>query len=315
MTHLTRGLPREIAAPGDRQVRVGPRYATMTVACKEIRTRSIDGTVQVSAQVTQSPLSARVGLLIDCDNVSWQRAAAITAEAATHGLVGVKRGYGDWGSPNLKGWRSVLTNLAIQPMQQIAYVSGKGATDIALVIDAMDLLYSGQVDTFCLVANDSDYTRLAMRLREAGKRVVGIGSKNASAAFSNACDRFTFLEVLAGVDDGQVEDAQGDVQNASLLDGARLQLDPESGGAEPAAGDVPALPDMLRSAISAQLEDDGWALLSNVGHQLVANHPTFDSRNYGFPRLGLLVRDQSFIEVREMQSGGGNKVLHVRLAE
>lgn len=267
----------------------------------------------MSSQVIQPPLAVRVGLLIDCDNVSWQRATAITTEAATHGLVGVKRGYGDWGSPNLKGWRSVLTSLAIQPMQQIAYASGKGATDIALVIDAMDLLYSGQVDTFCLVANDSDYTRLAMRLREAGKRVVGIGSKNASAAFSNACDRFTFLEVLGGADGAQVKDAQAEVQNASLVDGA--SPDAGSGGAEASAGDLPALEDMLRSAISAQLDDDGWALLSNVGFQLVANHPTFDSRNYGFPRLGMLVRDQSFTEVREVQSSGGNKVLHVRLTE
>ena len=208
-----------------------------------------------------------------------------------------------------------MTSLAIQPMQQIAYVSGKGATDIALVIDAMDLLYSGQVDTLCLVANVSDYTRLAMRLREAGKRVVGIGSKNASAAFSNACDRFTFLEVLAGADDGQVEDADGEVQNASRLDGASLQLDAESGGAEPSAGDVPALEDMLRSAISAKLEDDGWALLSNVGFQLVANHPSVRLSKLRLPRLGLLVRDQSFTEVREVQSAGGNTVLHVRLAE
>ena len=253
---------------------------------------------------------ARVAVLIDCDNVSWQRAAAITAEAATHGLLGVKRGYGDWGSQYLKGWRSVLTRLAIQPMQQIAYVSGKGATDIALVIDAMDLLYAGQVDTFCLVANDSDYTRLAMRLREAGKRVVGIGSKNASAAFSNACDRFTFLEVLAGADD--------------VADDVALKADealvPAHGNQKatvqevvPVAGDVPALTDMLQAAVRARLEDNGWALLSNVGHHLVANYPTFDSRNYGHARLGSLVRDQDFLEVREVQGTGGNKVTHVRL--
>lgn len=178
----------------------------------------------------------------------------------------------------------------------------------------MDLLHSGQVDTFCLVANDSDYTRLAMRLREAGRRVVGIGSKNASAAFSNACDRFTFLEVLPGADNRQLEVARERAQYPSLPDNESLQRETETSGAEPSAGDVPALEDMLRSAISAQLEDDGWALLSNVGFQLVANHPTFDSRNYGFPRLGLLVRDQSFTEIKEMDTTSGNKVLHVRLA-
>ncbi|MEV7398176.1 NYN domain-containing protein [Aeromicrobium sp. NPDC092404] len=270
------------------------------------------GVVAVNNEVSQRPLPVRVGLLIDCDNVSWQQAAAITAEAATHGVVGVKRGYGDWGSANLKGWRSVLIGLAIQPMQQIAYVSGKGATDIALVIDAMDLLHSGQVDTFCLVANDSDYTRLAMRLRESGKRVVGIGSKNASAAFSNACDRFTFLEVLADAGVARNEKPQEAVHDTA---GAETESALEIGAVvEPAAGDVPALEDMLRSAISAQLEDDGWALLSNVGFQLVANQPTFDSRNYGFQRLGLLVRDQSFTEVKETQTTSGNKVLHVRLS-
>jgi len=119
----------------------------------------------------------RVAVLIDCDNVSYRRGHAIIAEAQTHGVLGVKRGYGDWGSTNLGGWRQLLTDLALQPMQQIAYVPGKGATDTALIIDAMDLLYSGKVDTFCLVASDSDYTRLAIRLREAGKRVIGIGEK------------------------------------------------------------------------------------------------------------------------------------------
>ncbi|MCZ2825877.1 MULTISPECIES: NYN domain-containing protein [unclassified Modestobacter] len=256
---------------------------------------------------------ARVALLIDCDNVSWQRAAAIIAEATTHGVLGVKRGYGDWGSSYLKGWRSVLPSLAIQPVQQIAYSYGKGATDIALVIDAMDLLYSGQVDTFCLVANDSDYTRLAMRLREAGTRVVGIGAKSASGAFSNACDRFTFLEVLAGADSVDEEQAMEEVAAAPPPGDAQPVLGLGAAEAGPSAGDVPELADMLESAVSARLEDDGWALLSNVGFQLVANHPAFDSRNYGYARLGLLMSAQPNIELREVQSAGGNKVVHVRL--
>lgn len=255
----------------------------------------------------------RVAVLIDCDNVSWQKAAAIAAEAATHGLVGVKRGYGDWGSSYLKGWRSVLVRLAIQPMQQIAYVPGKGATDIALVIDAMDLLHSGQVDTFCLVANDSDYTRLAMRLREAGKRVVGIGSKSAAASFSSACDRFTFLDVLPGAN--ALEEEMQEVEDEASADLGEPANGTTVNPAAPEAGDVPALAEMLRAAVSSRLEDDGWALLSTVGHQLVANHPTFDSRNYGYPRLGLLMRDQSFIEVKEVPGSGGNKFLHVRLVD
>jgi hypothetical protein len=266
----------------------------------------------VSSQEAGPHHAARVALLIDCDNVSWQRAAAVIAEAATHGLLGVKRGYGDWGNPYLKGWRSVLTTLAIQPMQQIAYSSGKGATDIALVIEAMDLLHSGQIDTFCLVANDSDYTRLAMRLRESGKRVVGIGSRSASAAFSNACDRFTFLDVLIGADQVVDEIAPGEAKTTAA-EVPSAQAEAGSEGGEPAAGDLPDLAAMLRTAVTARLEDDGWALLSNVGHQLVANHPTFDSRNHGYARLGLLVRDQPYLEVKELRGAGDNKVIHVRL--
>ena len=197
--------------------------------------------------------------------------------------------------------------LAIQPVQQIAYVSGKGATDIALVIDAMDLLYSGQVDTFCLVASDSDYTRLAMRLREAGKRVVGIGAKQTPAAFSSACDRFTFVEVLDAAPPPL--DEPEDMPAISLPVGAGEDAAPSTLSQLPeTAGDAPDLDEMLRSAIAARQGEDGWALLSNVGWQLVANHPTFDSRNYGYARLGQLVRKQQNLEIREVAGSNGNTV-------
>lgn len=256
---------------------------------------------------------ARVAVLIDCDNISWQRAAAIIAEAATHGVLGVKRGYGDWGSNYLSSWREQLTPLAIQPIQQIAYVPGKGATDIALVIDAMDLLHSGQVDTFCLVASDSDYTRLAMRLREASKRVVGIGAKQTPAAFSSACDRFTFVEVLTPVTDpakgaeGALPDEQ--VDGASNRPSAPSPSMPEHA----AAGDQLDLEMVLSEAVIARQDDDGWARLSNVGQQLVSNHPTFDSRNHGYLRLGQLVRDQAYLKVRDTPGPSGSSVLHVRV--
>ena len=253
-----------------------------------------------------TPQAARVAVLIDCDNISWQRAAAVMVEAATHGVVGVKRGYGDWGSPYLMRWREQLPGLAIQPIQQIAYVPGKGATDIALVIDAMDLLHSNQVDTFCLVGSDSDYTRLAMRLREAGKRVVGIGAKQTPAAFSNACDRFTFVEVLsaggASASDLEISDERVDEEISDSV----MKAEPT------AAGELPELQGMLESAVEARADDDAWALLSNVGFHLVANHPTFDSRNYGFARLGQLVREQDYLEVKDVPGPNGNRVTHVR---
>ena len=138
----------------------------------------------------------RVAVLIDADNVSPRLAPALIAETATHGVLGIKRIYGDWTLPALNGWRETLAEHALQPVQQFAYTIGKNATDFALVIDAMDLLYAGQVDVFCIVAHDSDYTRLAVRLRESGKRVYGLGNKSASQAFQNACDRYTFLSVL-----------------------------------------------------------------------------------------------------------------------
>lgn len=252
--------------------------------------------------------AARVAVLIDCDNVSWQRAAAIIAEAATHGVLGVKRGYGDWGSSYLTGWRQQLTPLAIQPVQQIAYVPEKGATDIALVIDAMDLLHSGQVDTFCLVASDSDYTRLAMRLREAGKRVVGIGAKQTPAAFSSACDRFTFVEVLGATPSESASDSTE--THSPSADGEANEPSPDADTTAPetsTAGDLPNLEEMLSAAVLARQDEDGWALLSNVGFQLVASHPTFDSRNYGYSRLGQLVRDQPYLEVRDSPGPNGNE--------
>ncbi|GAA2470844.1 NYN domain-containing protein [Terrabacter carboxydivorans] len=257
----------------------------------------------------------RVAVLLDCDNVSWQRASAVIAEAATHGVLGVKRGYGDWGSPHLSRWRQQLVPLAIQPVQQIAYVAGKGATDMALVIDAMDLLYSGQVDTFCLVASDSDYTRLAMRLREAGKRVIGIGAKHTPAAFSSACDRFTFVEVLGAA---PVLAEPDELMTGSI--GGLEEPEPSGDSAAqpattPTAGQAPDLDEMLNSALAACQGDDGWALLSNVGFQLVSNHPTFDSRNYGYARLGQLVRDQPNLEIREVPGANGNSVLHLRVRE
>jgi uncharacterized protein (TIGR00288 family) len=141
---------------------------------------------------------ARVAVLIDCDNISWKLAKHILAETAKHGTLSIKRGYGDWGSPYLAGWKSEVPRHAIQPIQQFAYSAGKNATDTALIIDAMDLLYSNNVDVFCIVSSDSDFTRLAMRLRESGRRVYGIGARKTPEAFTNACDRFTFIEVLVG---------------------------------------------------------------------------------------------------------------------
>ncbi len=165
--------------------------------------------------------------------MSPRLAPALIAETATHGVLGIKRIYGDWTLPALNGWRETLAEHALQPVQQFAYTIGKNATDFALVIDAMDLLYAGQVDVFCIVAHDSDYTRLAVRLRESGKRVYGLGNKSASQAFQNACDRYTFLSVL------EQDEIATEVPEDVAVD--------------------------VRRGITAKAGDDGWAPLASVG--------------------------------------------------
>jgi hypothetical protein len=245
----------------------------------------------------------RVAVLIDCDNISWQLGAAVLAEAAGKGTLGVKRGYGDWSSQALSGWRKQLPVLAIQPMQQPAYVAGKNATDSALIIDAMDLLYSGDVDTFFLVSSDSDFTRLAMRLRESGRRVFGIGAQKTPVSFQNACDRFTFTEVLVQPVDAPARSAATDAAAAPAA-GAHDVLD---------ATAVPPIKAVLVPAVRAMERDDGWAPLSAVGAYIVNNHPTFDSRNYGSPRLGPLVRSLDFIEVKQVASSDGAEHPYVRV--
>ena len=245
----------------------------------------------------------RVAVLIDCDNISWQLGAAVLAEAAGKGTLGVKRGYGDWSSQALSGWKKQLSVLAIQPMQQPAYVAGKNATDSALIIDAMDLLYSGNVDTFFLVSSDSDFTRLAMRLRESGRRVFGIGAQKTPVSFQNACDRFTFTEVLVQPADAPASAA---AEGAVPAPGATTDelLD---------ATAVPPIKAVLVPAVRAMERDDGWAALSSVGTYIVNNHPSFDSRNYGSPRLGQLVRGLDFVEVKQVPSPYGSEHPYVRV--
>lgn len=245
----------------------------------------------------------RVAVLIDCDNISWQPGATVLAEAAGKGTLGVKRGYGDWSSQALSGWKKQLPVLAIQPMQQPAYVAGKNATDSALIIDAMDLLYSGNVDTFFLVSSDSDFTRLAMRLRESGRRVFGIGAQKTPVSFQNACDRFTFTEVLA-------KPAVAPAGEADETD----TVGPESPTVDMLdAAAVPPLEAVLVPAVRAMERDDGWAPLSSVGAYIVNNHPTFDSRNYGSPRLGQLVRGLGFVQVKQVASADGSEHPYVRV--
>lgn len=229
----------------------------------------------------------RLAVLIDADNASAAVAQELLDEVAKWGIATVRRAYGDWTSQNLSGWKDKLHRLAIQPIQQFAYTQGKNATDSACIIDAMDLLYAGHLDGFCLVSSDSDFTRLATRLRESGKIVYGLGEKKTPAAFVAACDKFIFFEVL------------------------RVPVKP-AGRVGEALAEVPALRELLLDAISRTAREDGWAPLATVGSFVGKTVTSFDPRNYGFAKLGELVRAQDYLEVREAQSSSGPMHLWIR---
>lgn len=262
--------------------------------------------------------TTRVAVLIDCDNISHQWARAILGETAKHGTLGIKRGYGDWTSSHLKNWRPELATYAIQPVQQFAYTVGKNSTDFALVIDAMDLLYAESVDAFCIVSSDSDFTRLAMRLRESGKRVYGIGARKTPAAFQNACDRFTYVEVLVG-DDSVADEPEQPVKvvtkkAAKAVAKAATKAPAKKAAAPTKQQRLRELADLFLPAVEASAKEDGWASLSEVGQYVVNTNPTFDSRNHGYPKLSALVRDLPQLEVNEEPTGNGRTTLFVRPA-
>lgn len=230
----------------------------------------------------------RLAVLIDADNASAAVAQQLLEEVAKWGTATVRRAYGDWTSQNLSGWKDRLHRHAIQPIQQFAYTQGKNATDSACIIDAMDLLYAGNVDGFCFVSSDSDFTRLATRLREAGKIVYGLGERKTPAAFVAACDKFVFFEVL--------------------------RPQPKSPGqTAEALPEFPPLKPILLDAVARTVREDGWALLATVGSSIGKTVPSFDPRNYGFSKLGELVRAQDYLKVREVPIAGGLQQLWVRL--
>lgn len=229
----------------------------------------------------------RLAVLIDADNASAAVVKELLEEVAKYGTATVKRAYGDWTTQNLAGWKDELHRHAIQPIQQFAYTKGKNSTDSAFIIDAMDLLYAGRVDGFCIVSSDSDFTRLATRLREAGKVVYGLGERKTPEAFIAACDKFVFLEVLRKI-------------------GAPA--------ASVSVADVPDLKGLLIHAINETSRDGGWAPLSAVGSFIGKNNVSFDPRNYGFAKLGELVRRQDYLECKATPDASGvAHHLHVKI--
>lgn len=223
----------------------------------------------------------KLAVLIDADNISYTHTKAMLDEIAKLGSPTIKRIYGDWTKPAVSGWKHQLLEHAITPIQQYSYTYGKNSTDSAMIIDAMDILHSQKVDGFCIVSSDSDFTRLAVRLRESGMMVIGIGEKKTPNPFIVACDKFIYIEIISRQDP---KDKETDPNSK----------DQKSGKAKSASKEVDTVNDefikLLRSTIEDLGDDEGWAFLAEVGGLLLKKRPDFDPRNYGFPKLTPLIK-------------------------
>lgn len=227
----------------------------------------------------------KIAVLIDADNVSEKYIKFIIDEISNHGIPTYKRIYGDWTKPQLGPWKNVLLNYSINPIQQYSYTTGKNSTDAALIIDAMDILYSNNVDGFCIVSSDSDFTRLAARLREAGMYVIGMGEKKTPTPFISACEKFKYLEVLASMASKPAEATNS--KEEQKQEEAKVGMISKS-----------KLIKTIKSIITEISDEDGWAYLGEVGSTLNKRYPDFDTRNYGFTKLTPFVSSLNHFEIK-----------------
>ena len=234
----------------------------------------------------------RLAVLIDADNTQATIIDGLLAEVAKYGTSSVKRIYGDWTSTALRSWKEVLLEYSIQPIQQFGYTKGKNATDSAMIIDAMDLLYTGKFHGFCIVSSDSDFTKLASRIRESGLYVYGFGEKKTPSAFVSACDKFIYIEVLRAKTN----------ENESIAKKSMVELKRDT-----------RLVRLLRNAVEASSDESGWAHLATTGSNIAKQSPEFDPRNYGYIRLGELLTATKLFDFEERIIGEGqSKAIYVR---
>jgi len=230
----------------------------------------------------------RFAVLIDADNVSDKYVKLIFNELSNDGIITYKRIYGDWTKPSLNSWKNILLDYSITPIQQYGYTTGKNATDSAMIIDAMDILYTGNVEGFCIVSSDSDFTRLASRLREAGKFVIGMGEKKTPSAFVAACNKFKYLEVLAksaeNPEEGRVD------STTEVIDSLQAVITP-----------LTTVKDTILSIAEEASDESGWSPLSVVGNILQKRFPDFDVRNYGFTKLTPFIRSLKCFEIKSQK--------------
>jgi uncharacterized LabA/DUF88 family protein/Fe-S-cluster formation regulator IscX/YfhJ len=255
--------------------------------------------------VMQTLNDLRLAVLIDADNIPFSNVKGMLEEIAKYGTPTFKRIYGDWTKPTVAGWKSVLLENAITPVQQYSYTRGKNSTDSSMIIDAMDILYSGKVDGFCLVSSDSDFTRLATRLREAGMKVIGIGERKTPSPFIVACDKFIYLEIITS--SSGVQEPVTPKQKSTRRPPSRQKT--EDNDQQVQGKKVKRL---ITSSISDLADENGWAYLGDVGNLILKKQPDFDPRNFGFTKLTPLIKSLDF-EIDERESGQNNiKHIYIR---
>jgi uncharacterized LabA/DUF88 family protein len=240
----------------------------------------------------------KLAVLIDADNVPYANVKEMLEEISKNGTPTIKRIYADWTKPSVSGWKNVLLENAITPIQQYSYTTGKNSSDSALIIDAMDILYSGKVNGFCIVSSDSDFTRLATRLREAGMTVIGFGEKKTPQPFISACDKFIYLEILKtiNVEPDSITKAKEKPKQKEVplrkVDGETVRLIVES--------------------VNDLADESGWTFLGSLGHHILKKRPDFDPRNYGFQKLLPLIKSINKFEIDERETGQ-SKIRHIYL--
>lgn len=255
----------------------------------------------------KSKKDLKLAVLIDADNIPYGYTKGILDEIAKIGIPVIKRIYADWTKPTVTGWKPTLLEHAITPIQQYSYTNGKNATDSAMIIDAMDILYERDIDGFCLVSSDSDFTRLATRLRESGLLVVGIGEKKTPVPFIVACDKFLYLEIITNAEKKNIQDQKGivkaGIENTSVISFEKVDNDTML---------------LIKNTVEDLADDTGWAFLGDVGNLIIKKKSDFDPRNYGFPKLTPFIKslDKVFeIDQREVDSNSHIKHIYIRIRE
>ena len=239
----------------------------------------------------------KFAVLFDADNVPYSHVKEMLDEITKYGNPTIKRIYGDWTKPSVSGWKSILLENAITPVQQYSYTTGKNATDSAMIIDAMDILHLGQVDGFCIVSSDSDFTRLATRLREAGKFVIGIGEKKTPKPFIVSCDKFIYIEILGNNETPNVHDSKATKEVSKPIKTKDI-----------IGNDIINL---LNQSIDDLADDSGWAFLADVGNLILKKKPDFDTRNYGFSKLTPLIESCKTHFTIDRRNSGDSRIKHI----